>query len=112
MSATGTADTGIGVTVTLPSETGSCHYITWVQIVKYLTEVITASATPVIVTTTNMNNINFYFRNVGILADSEIQGFCLANTLKSTTQGVNTTIVCPAVTSVRWHVTVLYYLAP
>src|SRR5207248_321800 len=53
--ATGTA--GAAVTLTLASGgAGLFHYITYIQIAKFATALLTAAATPVLVTTTNLSN--------------------------------------------------------
>jgi len=51
---TGTATTGTGVTITLPSVSGQFHYLSFLEITKYFTLANLASATPLVVTTTNL----------------------------------------------------------
>lgn len=110
VTATGAADAAI--TLSIPSASGLFHYITSIEIIKYVTAAIPASATPVIITTTNLNSRDFNFRRYGAVADTEVAQYDLSSPWRSAAVTTATTIVCPAVTGVKWIVTVHYYTAP
>ena len=108
---TGAADTA--VTLSVPSASGLFHYITQIEIIKYVTAAITANAAPIIVTTTNLPGaMDFNFRRVGAVADAETAVYNFAAPLQSSAVTTATTIVFPAVTGVKWVARVTYYTAP
>jgi hypothetical protein len=112
---TTTGASGAATTLTITSAgAGLRHYITYVSIVRSATALLTAAATPVVVTTTNLpGSLAFTFG-----ADAAAQGVDkiiredFAYPLASSAQATNTTIVCPATTGVIWRVTAGYYVAP
>lgn len=105
--------TAIGVlnNATIGGATGLFHYITKIRIEKHCGAALTPAATPIVVTTTNLNNTpSFGFKTVGAQGDSEIVELDFtANPLKAST-AANTVIGCPAVTGVIWRVQAFYYL--
>lgn len=110
--ATGTAGSAVTLTITAGG-VGLHHYITYLRIDRFAAALLTAAATPVVVTTTNITgSLAFTFP-----ADAAAQGTVYtqdllpSNPLKVTTANTNTTIVCPATTNVIWRVTALHYVA-
>lgn len=111
VTATGTA--GSAVTLTLPSVASQYHYITAIEIVLYTTVARVGSATPVLVTSTNLpGSLVWDFQSVGAIGQSERQFSSYPSCLKSSSSGTATTIVCPATTSAIWRVNAIYYTAP
>lgn len=109
-----TAATGVIVTNTLPASAGNFHYISAIEITKYFTAANAASATPLVVTTTNLSgSLAFSFgQPLGTIGTSETRIVTLANPLKSSVVNTATTIVCPATTGIIWRVNTFYYTAP
>jgi len=112
---TATGASGAVVTLTLTSPgAGLRHYVTYVSINRYAAALLTASATPVVVTTTNFPGaLAFTFP-----ADAAALGtlFQLQEDftypIASSALATNTTIVCPATTGVIWRVSAGFYVAP
>lgn len=106
---------GAATTLTLPTPgAGLRQYITYLSINRFATALLTAAATPVTVTTTNLpGSLAFSFA-----ADAAAQGTLdrwredFAYPLASSAQNTATTVVCPATTGVIWRVTAGYYIAP
>jgi hypothetical protein len=108
---TATGAAAAAVTLTLPAIAGQFHYITSIQINGYATAAVTGTATPVLVTSTNIpGNPVWTFARARAVGTTDIQSLTLAgNALKSSVVNTATTIVCPATTSILWRVTVTYY---
>lgn len=112
--ATTTAATGAAATLTIASAgAGLFHYITRLVIERHTSAALTAAATPIIITTTNINGSLAF----SIPADAATQGSVYRevieigeHALKTTTAGTATTIVAPAVTGVIWRITAYYYI--
>ena len=111
--ATGAAGAAVTLTLAAPAA-GLRHYITSLTIGKFASALLTAAATPVVVTTTNLP---------GALAFSFPADAALAGTfynlreeyripLAASAQGVATTIVCPVTALVIWRVTLTGFVAP
>lgn len=106
---------GAATTLTLAAPgAGLRHYITYLSIDRFAAALLTAAAAPVTVTTTNLpGSLAFSFP-----AEAAAQGTIdrrredFAYPLVSTTQNTNTTIVCPATTSVIWRITAGFLVAP
>ena len=110
---TATAAVGVAVTATLPAVAGLRHVVDFVQVVRSATAALTASATPVIVTTTNMPGamaLTFGADVGGIGVDREVVRDFSARGLACTALGTATTVVCPAYAGVIWRATVGYRL--
>jgi len=105
-SVTGTS--GSAVTATLPLVASQFHNITFIEIVAYTTLARVGSATPIVVTTTNLNSLAFTFATAGAVGTTDritnTQGF----SIQSAVVGTASTIVCPATTSVIWRINVYY----
>ena len=112
--ATATGTSGAAVTLTIASGgIGLFHYINRLVIERHTSALLTAAATPTIVTTTNLSGSLAF----SIPADAAPQGQIYreviemgGNPLKSTTAATATTIVCPVTTGVIWRVTAYYYV--
>jgi len=110
---TATGAAGAAVTATLPAVAGLRHYIDRISVTRSATAALTASATPVTVTTTNINGlpiITFGQDAGGIGVDREMvleYGASGAGTLLVNTA---TTVVAPAYTGVIWRINVAYRL--
>lgn len=110
---TNTGAAGAAVTLTVGAGgAGLFHYFTRIQVQRFATALLTAGATPVLVTTTNLPGT----RVLSFPADAAAQGTMYtellepAQPLKSTAANTATTIVCPATTGVIWRVTADYYV--
>ena len=113
LAVTNTAAVGVAVTLTLPAVAGLRHYIDSLHIVRSATAALTASATPVLVTTTNLpGNPVFTFGSDagGIGVDKEQRLDCGPEGFAASAIGVATTVVMPAYTGVIWRATALYHL--
>ena len=113
VTATGTA--GAAVTLTLPAPSaGLRQYVGSIRIERYAAALLTAGATPVLVTSTNLPGTPTF----SIPADAAAQGTVyekvvnLNRALAATAQATAVTIVAPATTGVIWRTAAFYYLAP
>lgn len=111
VTATGAVSTA--VTATLPAVAGLRHYIDRISVVRSATAALTAAATPVVVTTTNLPGtpaLTFGSDAGGIGIDRE-QVFDFGGA-GIATNAVNTatTIAAPAWTGVIWRINVSYRL--
>ena len=107
-----TATVGLGVTLTIPGASGLYNYLTMLQIVKFNAATLTAAATPVLVTTTNIiGNPVFSFP-----ADAAAQGtineqlFKFQKPIKGNSASATMVITCPPTTNVIWRVNAAYYI--
>jgi 3-polyprenyl-4-hydroxybenzoate decarboxylase len=103
------------VTLTIASPgAGLRHYMTYIKIERIATALLTAAATPVVVTTTNLPGSLAY----SVQADAAAQGLIytlrddFAYPLAASAQATATTIVCPGTTGVIWRVTAGYQVRP
>lgn len=110
---TATAAVSTAVTATLPAVAGLRHYIDRISVVRSATAALTAAATPVVVTTTNIPGLpalTFGSDTGGVGVDREqVMEFGGAG-MATTAIGTATTIVCPAWVGVIWRVNVAYRL--
>ena len=111
---TATGAAGAAVTLTIPSAgAGLFKYFNKIVIERHTSALLTAGATPVIVTTTDLpGSLAFSFP-----ADAAPQGQVnikeldfTGSPLKSVTAATATTIVCPVTTGVIWRATAYYYI--
>lgn len=111
--ATGAAGAAVTLTIASPGA-GLRVYITYIAIARFATAAMTAAATPVIVTTTNLPGSLAF----SIPANAELQGAAFviredfACPLAAAAQAAATTIVCPVTANAIWRVTAGYYVAP
>lgn len=110
---TATAAVGVAVTATVPAVAGLRHIIDFVRVNRSATAALTTSATPVLVTTTNLpgNPAMTFGQDAGGIGVDKFDGLEPGSTgLAATALGTATTVVCPAYTGVIWRVTVGYRL--
>ena len=113
LAVTVTAAVGVAATATLPAVAGLRHYIDSVHIVRSATAALTASATPVLVTSTNLPGnpiMTFGSDAAGIGVDKEARLDCGSEGLAAVTLGTATTFVMPAYVGVIWRANVIYHL--
>jgi hypothetical protein len=109
---TATGASGAAVTLTVPSVTGLFHYFDSIRVYHFAVATLTAGATPVLVTTTNLPGTP----SIPFRADAAPQGtlteteFQFGAPLRSSAAGTNTTVVCPGTTNVIWRATAIYRL--
>jgi hypothetical protein len=111
VSATGAA--AAAVTATLPAVTGLRHIVDFIQVTRSATAALTASATPVLVTTTNLPGspvLTLGSDVAGIGIDKEVRLDFGSTGLSATALGTATTVVCPIYTGVIWRINVGYRL--
>lgn len=113
--ATVTAAAGVAATLTIAAPgVGLRPYITYIAIKRFAAAALTAAATPVLVTTTNLPGTLVF----SLPAEAAAQGTIFpyqedyAYPVMTVAQNTATTIVCPATTGVIWRVTAGYYVAP
>lgn len=113
--ATAVGAAGAAVTLTLASPgAGLRHYLTYLSINRFAAAALTAAATPVTVTTSNIPGA----LALSFAADAAAQGTIdrwredFAYPVATSAQATATTIVCPVTTGVLWRVTAGYYVAP
>lgn len=110
---TATGAASAAVTATLPAVPGLRHYIDNITVVRSATAALTAAATPVLVTTTNIPGtpaFTFGSDAGGIGVDKIVQLDPGGAGMAATAINTATTVVCPAYTGVIWRVTVTYRL--
>lgn len=106
---------GGALTLTVPAGgVGLFHYFTRINIRRYAAAVLTAAATPIVCTSTNLPGT----RTFKIQADAAAIGVGNpepplepSNPIRSSVSNTATTIVMPAITGVLWFAEVDYYLA-
>lgn len=108
-----TAAVSTAVTANLPAVVGLRHYIDRIDVVRSATAALTAAATPVVVTTTNINGapqLTFGSDAGGVGVDKVVTLDFGATGMACSAVGTATTIVCPVYTGVIWRVNVAYRL--
>ena len=112
---TSTGASAAAVTLTLPAPgAGLRQYVTSLSINRYAAAVLTASATPVLVTTTNLPGALAYTFE----ADAAALGTMVrwreefAYPLMASALNTVVSISCPALPGVIWRATAGYYVAP
>lgn len=109
LAVTATGAAAAAVTATLPAVAGQFHYITSIQIIYYATVAVVGTATPVVVTTTNLpGSPAFTFPRAMAIGTVNEQKFEFPISLKSSVVNTATTIVGPATTSILWRINVFY----
>lgn len=114
LTATQTGNSGAAVTLTLAAVAGQFHYITHIRVQLYAAAARTGSATPVVVTTTNLpGSLAYTFETAQAIGTKvECVTELAGNPLKSSAAGIATTIVCPVAATGIWRITAHYYAAP
>jgi hypothetical protein len=109
------ANQGVNVAMTLsiPIFTDQRHYIDKVYIALYSSAARTGSATPIIITTTNLPGGPSYVVPTEAAIGSLFTLIVDNNSpIRSNTAGAATTFVCPAVPGGQWRGNVQYFTAP
>lgn len=112
---TATAAASAGVTLTLPAGGArTFHYLCLVEITMFATAALTAAATPVLVTTTNLANTPTFSLSASAMAQGTVEErlYSPAVHVKSAVANTTTTIVAPPTTNVIWRLNVFYHLGP
>lgn len=93
---------------------GLRHYITYIRIARVASVLLTAAATPVVVTTTNLPGALAFSMPADAAPQGSIFDYQEAFTfpIAASAQNTATTIVCPATTGVIWRITAGWYVAP
>jgi hypothetical protein len=110
---TATAAVSVAATATLPAVAGLRHVLDFISVTRSATAALTASATPVLVTTTNLPGnpaLTFGADAAGIGIDKEVKLDFGATGLAASALGTATTVVAPVYTGVIWRITVGYRL--
>lgn len=108
---TGAAAAAVTLTLAAPGA-GLFHYITRLIIKRFATTLLTAGATPVLVTTTNLPGTRVFSFPAEAAAQGTIYSEIIApaQPLKSSAANTATTIVAPVTTGVIWRITADYYV--
>ncbi len=112
---TATAAAGAAVTLTLAAPgAGLRHYLTYLAINRFASALLTAAATPVVITTTNLPGSLVFSRPADAAAQGSLDVYRedFAFPIAASAQNTATTIVCPVTTAVIWRVTAGFYVAP
>lgn len=106
-----TAAASTALTATLPAPpAGQFHYITSLTILRYAAAALTGSATPSIVTTTNLPGpMSWAFETAAAIGTSHIRLYTFTSPLKSSVAATATTFVAPVFTNAIWRINVHYY---
>ena len=107
------AGAGSAATATLPAVVGLRHYIDGIQVTRSATAALTAAATPVSVTTTNIPGtpaFTFGQDTAGIGIDKTVEFDFGATGIAASAANTATTVVCPAYAGVIWRINVSYRL--
>jgi len=110
---TNTGAASAAVTATLPAVVGLRHYIDRISVIRSATAVLTPSATPVLVTTTNLPGtpvLTFGSDAAAQGVDKELVLDFGGAGLACSAVNTATTVVCPIYTGVIWRVNVTYRL--
>lgn len=110
---TATGLVSAAVTATIPAVAGLRIYLDSVTVTRSATAALTASATPVLVTTTNLPGtpaLTLGADAAGIGIDKVVTLDTGTGGLAAVTLGTAVTIVCPVYTGVIWRVNVAYHL--
>lgn len=111
LAVTATGAAAAAVTLTLPAAgAGLFHYICSLEITLFSTAARTGSATPVLVTTTNLPGSPVYtFGSAGAIGTTDRYMPLLTAPLRSSVANTATTIVAPATTAALWRLNATYY---
>lgn len=106
---TATGASAAAVTLTIPASVGKFHNISHISVQAYSTAARTGSATPILVTTTNLpGSPVLTFATAAAIGTTDTRTIEPDQPIKSLVANTATTIVCPATTGVIWRVQVFY----
>lgn len=114
LTATATGAAAAAVTLTIPAVVGLRHVLDSVRVTRFAAALLTAGATPVLVTTSNLNGSPVLSLPAEALAAGAATEHPLdtgPRGLAATALNTATTIVCPATPNVIWRVQAVYRLA-
>ena len=112
---TGTAATGVALTLTLAAPgAGLRQYITGIYLERHASGLLTAGATPVVLTTTNLPGALAFSIPFEAAAQGSVyeKRFEPPRALVASAQNTAVTIVAALQTGVIWRFTATYYVAP
>lgn len=110
---TATGAASAAVTATLPAVAGLRHYIDRISVLRSMTIAQTATATPTIVTTTNLSGtpaLTFGTDGAAVGQDKEVVLDFGGAGMAASVVNTATTVVCPVLTNAIWRVNVAYIL--
>lgn len=101
------------VTATLPAVASNFHYISLIELYKVFTAANVASATPLVVTSTNLPGaLAWSFgQATGTIGGEVIRVYAPNAPLRSSVVNTTSTIVCPATAGIIWRINVYYFTA-
>lgn len=108
LSANGAAAASVTLTIPAPPA-GQRIRITHIEIVAYANATRTGGANPIIVTTTNMGGLVFWFATTAAIGTLERVIYQPKEPLDGQTTGSAMTVVCPGTTGVMWRVNSSYH---
>lgn len=112
---TATGAAAAAVTLTLPAPgLGLRQYLTYLSVNRFAAALLSAAATPVLVTTTNIPGTLVLSLPAEAAAQGTLFPWCedFAYPLMATAQNTAVTIVAPVTTGVIWRLTAGYFVAP
>lgn len=108
----GTTAAAAGATITLPAgSAGTSHYIDCIDLVLFTSTARTGTATPVTVSSTNLNGWGTLLSSAGTLGSTINYQFGAARPIKSGSTATNSVITLPAVTGGIWRYNITYSTA-
>jgi hypothetical protein len=110
---TATGAAGATVTATLPAVAGLRHYIDRISVLRSMTVLQAATATPTVVTTTNIPGtpaLTFGTDAAAVGQDKELLLEFGGAGMATSTVNTATTVVCPVLANAIWRVNVAYRL--
>ena len=110
---TAAVSTAATLTLTAPGA-GLRHYITGLRIERHAAALLTAGATPVVITTTNLPGALAFSIPVEAAAQGSVYEKVLdpVRAIMAAAQNTATTIVAPLTTYVIWRISATFYVAP
>lgn len=98
-----------GTTITLPAAgAGLFHHIDAIELTLFSTAARTGSATPVTVTSANLNGYGLTFASAAVIGSVERYALTSNRPFRSAVANTATTITLPAVTGALWRYNVIY----
>ena len=110
---TAAVSTAATLTLTAPGA-GLRHYITGLRIERHAAALLTAGATPALITTTNLPGALAFSIPVEAAAQGSVYEKVLdpVRAIMAAAQNTATTIVAPLTTNVIWRISATFYVAP
>lgn len=107
------ASTGSLATLSITPSAGNYVYLTELIISKFNTANLTASATPIVTSSTNLAGglVVQFPANAGLQGEVIEKTIRPCTPIKSASAGTALTITCPATPNVIWRITAFYYIS-